>query len=72
MDNKRSLGGSRIVGDAFERDRRRRLHHWAVTVLYEDGGEFQRVYTDEARARRFAARQKKSPVVETTKVRLKS
>lgn len=70
MNNKHSVDSNSVVENALERDRRRRFHHWAVTVIYEDVDEFQRVYKDEARARGFAARQEESPVVETTKVRL--
>jgi hypothetical protein len=72
VNDKHSVDSNSVVENALERDRRRRFHHWAVTVLYGDGGEFQRVYKNEVRARRFAARQEKSPVVETTKVRLTS
>ena len=50
------------------KDRRRKHHHWRVTVYYGDGETFARVYIDLERARRFAARQKKSPVVKRTRV----
>ena len=72
MNDKHSVDSNSVAENALEKDRRRRFHQRAVTVLYGDGGEFQRVYKDEVRARRFAARQEKSPVVETTKVRLLS
>jgi hypothetical protein len=39
-----------------------------VTVQYRDGEKFGRVYIDEDKARRFADRQKKSPVVKSAKV----
>lgn len=39
-----------------------------VTVFYKDGEKFGRVYIDEEKAKRFAERQKKSPVVKTAKV----
>ncbi len=52
----------------FSKDRRRKHHHWQVTLFYKDGEKFARVYIDEGRARSFAERQKKSPVVERTRV----
>jgi len=52
----------------FGKDKRRRHHHWMVTVTYKDGEKFGRVYIDEEKARRFAERQKKSPVVKSAKV----
>lgn len=70
VNDKKSLNRHSVTDNALERDRRRRFHHWAVTIVYEDGGKFQRVYKDEVRARRFAARQKKSPVVVRTRMRL--
>ena len=39
-----------------------------VTVYYEDGEKFGRVYIDRAKAARFAERQKRSPVVKTARV----
>ena len=53
----------------FGKDRRRKHHHWQVTLFYKDGEKFARVYIDEERARRFADRQKKSPVVIRTRIR---
>jgi hypothetical protein len=50
------------------RDRRRKHRHWQVTVYYQDGEKFGRVYIDRDRAERFAARQKKSPVVKSTRI----
>ncbi|MFZ0211178.1 MAG: hypothetical protein WBE20_01985 [Candidatus Acidiferrales bacterium] len=52
----------------FSRDRRRKHHHWQVTVYYHDGEKFARVYIDRERATRFAERQKKSPVVKATRI----
>ena len=49
-------------------DRRRKHHHWQVTVYYHDGEKFARVYIDRERAERFAERQKKSPVVKSTRI----
>jgi hypothetical protein len=34
----------------FGKDRRRKHHHWSVTVYYGDGDTFQRVYADLERA----------------------
>jgi len=59
---------SRRERTSFEKDRRRKHHHWLVTVHYEDGEKFGRVYTDKNKAARFAERQKKSPVVKTARV----
>jgi len=50
------------------RDRRRKHRHWQVTVYYHDGEKFARVYIDRERARSFADRQKKSPIVKSTRV----
>lgn len=36
MDNKHSRDSNSLAENAFERDGRRRLHHWAVTVIYEE------------------------------------
>ena len=52
----------------FRRDKRRRHRHWQVVVAYRDGEKFVRVYTDRAKAIKFAERQKKSPVVKETRV----
>ena len=52
----------------FSRDRRRKHHHWQVTVYYHDGEKFARVYIDRERATRFADRQKRSPVVKSTRI----
>ena len=50
------------------KDKRRKHKHWQVTVFYNDGERFARVYTDRAKANRFAERQRKSPVVKTARV----
>ena len=52
----------------LHRDRRRKHRHWQVTVYYQDGEKFARVYIDRERAERFADRQKKSPVVKATRI----
>ena len=52
----------------FHKDRRRKHRHWQVTVYYNDGEKFARVYIDRERAARFADRQKKSPVVKSARV----
>ena len=52
----------------FGKDKRRKHRHWQVTVYYQDGEKFARVYTDRGKATKFAERQKKSPVVKATRV----
>ena len=52
----------------FGKDRRRKHHHWLVTVYYADGEKFGRVYTDKDKATRFADRQRRSPVVKSVRV----
>ena len=49
-------------------DRRRKHRHWQVTIYYKDGEKFARVYIDRERATRFAERQRRSPVVKSTRV----
>ena len=53
---------------AFSKDKRRAHRHYRVTVVYRDGEEFARVYTDRAKADKFAERQRKSPVVNTARI----
>jgi hypothetical protein len=53
----------------YKKDQRRKHHHWVVTVTYSDNERFERVYIDRERAEKFAARQKKSPVVLKTRIR---
>lgn len=50
------------------KDKRRKHHHWQVTVYYHDGEKFARVYINRDKAVRFADRQKKSPVVKLARV----
>ena len=50
------------------KDKRRKHRHWQVTVYYQDGEKFARVYTNRGKAAKFAERQKKSPVVKATRV----
>ena len=52
----------------FGKDRRRRHHHFLVTVNYADGETFGRVYTDKDKASRFAERQRRSPIVKSARV----
>jgi hypothetical protein len=52
----------------FETDKRRKRHHFVVTLFYADGESFSRTYTDHGKAKKFAQRQKKSPVVACTRV----
>jgi hypothetical protein len=50
------------------KDKRRKHHHWQVTVFYQDGERFARTYTDRKKAVGFADRQKRSPVVKMARV----
>jgi hypothetical protein len=50
------------------KDKRRKHHHWQVTVYYGDGETFARTYTNRERAVAFAKRQKNSAVVKRTRV----
>lgn len=52
----------------FSSDARRRHHHFIVVITYFDSGSFARVYTSLDKARRFAERQKKSPVVKAARI----
>jgi hypothetical protein len=52
----------------FGKDKRRKHRHWQVTVFYQDGERFARLYTDRGKATGFADRQKKSPVVKMARV----
>jgi hypothetical protein len=52
----------------FGKDRRRKHHHYLVTVSYADGEKFGRVYTDKEKASRFAERQRRSPVVKAARI----
>jgi hypothetical protein len=53
----------------FKGDKRRKHHHYLVTVSYGDADRFGRVYTDLEKARRFAERQKKSPAVKSVQIK---
>ena len=53
---------------SFGKDKRRKHHHWQVTVFYKDGERFARTYTVRAKADGFAERQRKSPVVKMARV----
>jgi len=53
---------------SFKNDKRRKHHHWQVTVFYKDSETFIRRYTDRGKAAKFASRQKKSPVVKMARV----
>jgi len=53
---------------SFEKDRRRKHHHYLVSVYYADGEKFGRVYTDKDKASRFAERQRRSPVVKSARI----
>lgn len=66
MKKKTKLKSNR--SSRLSRDRRRKHRHWQVTVYYQDGEKFARVYIDRERAERFAERQKKSPVVKATRI----
>ena len=50
-------------------DARRKHRHWKVTIFYFDGLKFARTYIDRKRAEKFAQRQKRSPVVRSTRIR---
>jgi len=52
----------------FDKDRRRKHHHFLVSVYYADGEKFGRVYTDKDKATRFAERQRRSPVVKSARI----
>ena len=52
----------------FSTDRRRKHHHFLVSVYYSDGEKFGRVYTDKGKAARFAERQRRSPVVKSARI----
>ena len=56
----------------FGKDRRRKHHHFLVTVFYADGEKFGRVYTDKGKADRFAERQRRSPIVKSARITLVS
>jgi hypothetical protein len=46
-----------------------RIHtHWRVTITYTDKEISGRVFTNREKAEKFAARQKKSPVVKSAQI----
>ena len=53
----------------YGKDKRRKHHHWQVTIYYSDGETFGRTYIDHDKAKNFAKRQKKSPTVKRTRVK---
>ena len=59
---------SRKGKTSFSTDRRRKHHHFLVSVYYADGEKFGRVYTDKDKATRFAERQRRSPVVKSARI----
>jgi hypothetical protein len=59
---------SRRGKTSFSKDRRRKHHHFLVSVYYADGEKFGRVYTDKDKATRFAERQRRSPVVKSARI----
>jgi hypothetical protein len=50
------------------KDKRRKHHHFEAKIFYEDGEVFARRYTDREKARAFADRQRKSPVVKLARI----
>jgi len=50
------------------KDRRRKHHHFKVTITYQDGEKFARMYLNRETAKKFAERQKRSPVVKSARV----
>jgi len=50
------------------KDRRRKHHHFKVTITYHDGEKFARVYLNRETAKKFAERQKRSPIVKSARV----
>jgi hypothetical protein len=65
-------GAEKDGKEKFSQDKRRKHHHFLVTVQYADGDKFGRVYTDKDKASRFAERQRRSPVVKSARVSLVS
>ncbi|HKE09088.1 MAG TPA: hypothetical protein VKB48_14765 [Candidatus Acidoferrum sp.] len=66
-----SKGPRKSVRDGkseFGKDRRRKHHHFLVSVNYADGETFGRVYTNKEKATRFAERQRRSPIVKSARV----
>jgi hypothetical protein len=68
----KKITAKKTEADGFGKDRRRKHHHFLVTVYYADGEKFGRVYTDKEKATRFAERQRRSPVVKSARISLVS
>jgi len=68
MQRKNSSRKRTVKGTRFSYDKRRKHRHWQVSIYYHDNEKFARVYIDRDKAVQFAERQKKSPVVRTTRV----
>ena len=66
--HERTVGGGQEKTNELGKDRRRKHHHWRVTIYYGDGETFARVYIGLEKAHRFAQRQKKSPIVTRTRI----
>lgn len=47
---------------------RRKHDHFRITVTYTDNEQSAKVFTDLERAKKFAARQKRSPFVKSAEV----
>jgi len=60
--------GSARKRTSYRKDKRRKHHHWLVTIFYPDGERFVRTYTDKKKALSFAGRQRKSPIVKMARV----
>jgi hypothetical protein len=65
---KKAEGQTSRAKSEYGKDRRRKHHHYLVTVFYADGEKFGRVYTDKDKATKFAERQRTSPVVKQARV----
>jgi hypothetical protein len=68
----KKVNSKKREANGFGKDRRRKHHHFLVTVYYADGERFGRVYTDKEKATRFAERQRRSPVVKSARISLVS
>ncbi|GAC1639036.1 MAG: hypothetical protein NVS9B14_19950 [Candidatus Acidiferrum sp.] len=53
---------------AMAKDGRRKHAHWRVTLTYFDKEVFGRVYIDQEKAKKFASRQTKSPLVKSAHI----
>ena len=68
----KDINTSKEANTDFGNDKRRPHQHWLVTIIYTDKQEFSRVYLDIEKAKKFAKRQKKSPVVRGARTKLLS